>query len=258
MHVKTRKKMKAPRTQEASAVAETKLTVLVDSEPGAVAVQNTLTEPEGSARIRVVHKCNRAAASAENLMVFSTASRLEHVAECVSLANKAHRLTALLVHNDLATNWIPYVFYQSGLRTLRNMIMHSDPELPTRILNAWSLGGEHDFIADAAVIKDRLFVRTCAFDAYSISFDAFNLFRQLLGLSLYWKRTGCCCIGPHFRSISILRTFDSRTIPSARSWYVLRGWLTSELREQPSGTFVRRLNSNSQISEECLKGRFAG
>jgi len=180
-------------------VADTKLTVLVDSGPGALAVSKTLADANQQPHIRVVDECGRAAANAENLLVFAAASKLDHVAECVSIANKAHRLAALLVYNDVAANWLPYVFHRSGLRTLRNMIVHTDPELPARILNAWAIGGEHDFIVDAAVIKDRLVVRSCAFEEYSVSFEAFPTLRLIPdsaranfvleenGLLLHWR-----------------------------------------------------------------------
>ncbi len=171
--------MNRKENQEARAVLDTRLTVLVDSEPGIQAVAKALPHADGLSHIRVLHECSGAAANAENLLVFSAASTLDRVSECVSLANKAHRLAAVLVYIDVAADWLPYVFHQSGLRTLRNMIVHSDRDLPTRILNAWAIGGEHDFIADAAVIKDRLVVRSCAFKEYTMSFEAFPALRAI-------------------------------------------------------------------------------
>jgi transcriptional regulator with XRE-family HTH domain len=165
--------MNARESHQVRAVADPKLTVLVGSVPGAAAVARALPDGDSHSHIRVLNRCGNAAANASNLLVFSAASKLDQVAECVSVANKSHRLAALLVYNDVATDWLPYVFYHSGLRTLRNMIVHSDPETPTRILNAWAMGAEHDFIADAAVINSRLIVRSCAFEEYSLAFNAF-------------------------------------------------------------------------------------
>ena len=165
--------MSTNKNRQAAVVADSRLTVLVNSETGAKAVNATLPSPHDASRIHVLQECSRSAAQAENLLVFSAASTLERVAECVSMANKAHRLVALLVESDVDTNWLPYVFHRNGLRALRNMIVHSDADLPLRILNAWAIGGEHDFIADAAVINDELVVRTCALDEYSMSFDEY-------------------------------------------------------------------------------------
>lgn len=177
---------------------DARLTVLVDSDPGALAVNKALSDKDGPSHIRVLNECDSAAIKGDNLIVFAASSRLEHVAECVSVANKAHHLAALVVHNDVAPNWLPYVLHRSGLRALRNMIVHTDAELPTRILSAWAIGAEHDFIADAAVLDDRLVVKSCSFDEYSVSFDAFPALQMIPdsarsrfvleedGLLLYW------------------------------------------------------------------------
>ena len=83
--------------------------------------------------------------------MLSDASTLHRVADCVSAANKVHRLVALLVNNDVGSSWFPHFLHTAGIRILRNMVVFSDDELPVRVLNAWALGGEHDFIADATV-----------------------------------------------------------------------------------------------------------
>jgi transcriptional regulator with XRE-family HTH domain len=78
------------------------------------------------------------------------------------------------------------------------MIVHSDAELPARILNAWAIGAEKDFVADATVINDQLVVRSCSFDEYTIAFTAFPALKAIPneersnfdieedGLLLYW------------------------------------------------------------------------
>src|ERR1043166_2784885 len=186
------------RNREVDAMTDTRLTVLVDSSDGGATAQTDFLRGAGAIGIRVLNHCDQAAALAENLVVFSAASRLEHVAGCVSAANKAHRLAAVLVYRDIDPNWLPYVFDRSGLRTLRNMIVHADPDLPERVLRAWAMSAEHDFISAAAVISDRLIVRSCAFEEYSIGFDAFPALASIPkatrssfvieddGLLLYW------------------------------------------------------------------------
>ena len=159
-------------------MAENRPTLLIDSQPAARAAA-ALEHGIEQAGFRTFFSCTRAAANANNLVVFSTASHLERVAGCVSTANKEHRLAALIVFNDISPNWLPYILHRASLRTLRNTLVHSDDQLPTRILNAWAIGAEHDLIADAAVIADRLVIRTCSFDELSLAFEAFSSLRAM-------------------------------------------------------------------------------
>jgi len=245
--------MDAKEDHQARAVADTRLTVLVDSAPGAIAVAKALNDADRTSHIRVFDQCSRAVANAQNLLVFSSASKLDQVAECVSIANKAHRLAALLVYHDVAANWLPYVLHESGLRALRNMIVHSDPELPTRILSAWAMGGEHDFIADAAVIRDRLVVRSCAFDEYSVSFDAFPALRAIPdsarssfvleeeGLLLYWPDSHV-----HLDLEDIRFANDPKREQAAR---------TSRIGEQRGiGVALRQLREEAGLKQSEING----
>jgi transcriptional regulator with XRE-family HTH domain len=123
--------------------------------------------------VRLVDHCTQRFLFAANTIVMATASSIHEVASCVSAASKANRLTAFLVQNDIRTGWLPYVFHQAGLRTLRNLFVHQGDELPNRVLGAWANGTQEDVIADAAVINDRLVVRSCTFEEHSITFDDF-------------------------------------------------------------------------------------
>jgi transcriptional regulator with XRE-family HTH domain len=251
--VKRGKRMAKKENQEVRAVADTKLTVLVDSEPGALAVANALPNEERVPHIRVLHECSSSAANAENLIVFSSASTLDHVSECVSVANKAHRLTALLVYIDIAADWLPYVFHQSGLRTLRNTIVHSDAQLPSRILEAWAVGAENDFIADAAVIKDRLVVRSCAFKEYSITFDVFPALRMIPesersnfvleedGLLLHWPD---CQV--HLDIDDIRFANDPRRQKLAR--------IARTENQRAMGAALRRLREDAGLKQSDIEG----
>jgi hypothetical protein len=245
--------MSTRKNQESRAVADARLTVLVDSSAGALAVARALPNSEQVTHIRVLDRCGRAAASAENLLVFSAASKLDRVAKCVSIANKAHRLAALLVYNDVAANWLPYVFHRSGLRALRNMLVHSDPELPTRILSAWAMGAERDFIADAAVINSHLVVRSCAFEDYSVSFDAFPALRAIPesaqsnfvledeGLLLYWPD-----FHVHLDLEDIRFANDPKRQQAAR---------TASLGDQRAiGAALKRLREEAGVRKTDIKG----
>jgi transcriptional regulator with XRE-family HTH domain len=234
-------------------MTDTKLTVLVDSATGSEAVAKTLPSDLRSYHIRVVDRCGSAASKADRLLVFSTASRLDQVAECVSIANKAHRLTALLVHRDVAESWLPYVFHKAGLRALRNMIVHSDTELPSRILNAWAIGAEKDFVADATVINNRLVVRSCSFEEYTIDFGAFPALAAIPeeersqfeleedGLLLYWPSSNV-----HLDLSDIRFANDAKAQQAAR--------IATLGENRAIGSALRKLRESFGLKQADIKG----
>jgi transcriptional regulator with XRE-family HTH domain len=234
-------------------MTDTKLTVLVDSATGSEAVAKTLPSDLRSHHIRVVDRCGSAVSKADRLLVFSTASRLDQVAECVTVANKAHRLTALLVQRDVAENWLPYVFHKAGLRALRNMIVHSDSELPARILNAWAIGAERDFVADATVIHNRLVVRSCSFEEYTIDFAAFPALAAIPenersefkfeedGLLLYWPSSNV-----HLDLSDIRFANDTKAQQAAR--------IATLGENRAIGSALRRLRESFGLKQVDIKG----
>jgi hypothetical protein len=113
------------------------------------------------------------AVSARKLLVFTSATRLRDFAGVISLSNKLNRLQVLLVQSDVDPEWVPFMLKRAGLRTLRNMLVHQGSALPRRVLNAWVHGQQHDSIAAATVIRDRLVVVSCGFDSFEIGFDAY-------------------------------------------------------------------------------------
>jgi len=113
------------------------------------------------------------AVSARKLFVFTSATRLDRLAEVISASNKQNRLQALLVESDVEPEWVPFMLKRAGLRTLRNMLVHQGSALPQRVLDAWVHGQHHDSIAAATVVGERLIVVSCAFDPFEIGFDAY-------------------------------------------------------------------------------------
>lgn len=249
------------------------LTVLLGNGPGARAAEKVLSELGPTPHIRVLERCDATAMAAQNLLVCAAASQLDDVVDCVSTANKSHRLAALLVHNDVADNWLTYVLYQSGIRALRNMIVHSDPQLPSRVLSAWAIGGQEDFIADAAVISGRLVVRNCAFAEYSLSFEAYPALKQISeanrsnfeiqedGLLLFWPRDNVHLDLDDIRfandpkrqqAVRAQRLTDERTMGLA----VRRVREDAQLRQADvpgiSERQLRRIESGDRISSEAL------
>jgi hypothetical protein len=110
------------------------------------------------------------AAHWHNLFVLTTATCLGDVAEFVSVANKRNQLRALFVRCDVDPKWLPQMFEQANLRTMRNTIIHSDFQVPWRVLRAWQAGAQGELIADAKVIGDEIFVVSCEPETYRVPF----------------------------------------------------------------------------------------
>ena len=141
------------------------MTVLVHTPTSEAAV------PEESG-IRVVREPRaRIAEHARNVFVLARATELSDVSEFVSIANRRHQLRALFVRDDVDARWLPQCFERAGLRTLRNTLVHSDLEVPKRVLTAWWHGAQDALIADASVAHVHLFVVSCALDHYHVAFD---------------------------------------------------------------------------------------
>lgn len=119
------------------------------------------------------------AAAARKLFVVTPATRLDELAPCISEANRHNRLQALLVRTDVEPEWVPYLLKRAGLRTLRNLLVHHEGAVPARVLRAWATGVQHECIAAATVIADRLVLVSCAFDELEIGFDAYPALRRI-------------------------------------------------------------------------------
>lgn len=156
-----------------------------------------------SSRIHLLRECDLPeAAAARKLFVFTPASRLGDLAPCISEASRHNRLQALLVRTDVEPEWVPFMLRRAGLRTLRNLLVHSDAGLPGRMLRAWALGVQRDAIAAATTWGDRLLVVTCAFEELEIGFGTYPALRRISpaerprfqveedGMFLEWPRAG--------------------------------------------------------------------
>lgn len=108
---------------------------------------------------------------AKSLFVLCSSSRLESVSQVVTQVNKRHALKLLLVYSDTDPTWLPQIMERADLRAVRNMVVHSDIELPMRVLRAWELGAQDSLIAKAMVVKNRLLLVTCSARQYDVSFE---------------------------------------------------------------------------------------
>jgi hypothetical protein len=213
-----------------------------------------------------------------SLFVIAAATELEPVAGLVREANSIHRLRALFVRADIDISWFLPMLERAKLRTLRNMIVHSSPGLPERVLRAWSTGGQDHLIADAAVVDDRLLLRSCTLERYEIGFGEVS---ALAGLSparrscftldpdgsfLHWEQ-GDIHIGletlryasdPTFRAQADLRrfAFDRRFGQAVASLRAARGLRRSDI-PGVSAREVARIESGNVFPRLETVGRLA-
>ena len=95
-------------------------------------------------------------------------------------------------------HWVTAMLDRAELRTLRNTLVHSDPAVFERVLKAWKMGAQDQLIADATILEDLLFVRTCALETVEVELQELKPLRKasreaLLsfevdqdGAALYW------------------------------------------------------------------------
>jgi hypothetical protein len=135
--------------------------------------------PSGQ-NIRVVAKPTaEIAAHGHNLFVLTTATLLGNVSAFVSAANKRNQLRALFVRYDMGPEWVPQMFELANLRTMRNTIIHSDFQVPSRILRAWQANAQEELIADAKVAGEDLFIVSCEPETYRVPFASVPTLRRM-------------------------------------------------------------------------------
>jgi len=108
----------------------------------------------------------------KNIFVIATGLLLPDVAAFVKHANSTKRLRGLLVRQDSYQSWITQLLDMADLRSLRNLLVHSDNEVVSRVLMAWNYGAQENLIADAAVLGENLMIRDCALNRYVLPFHA--------------------------------------------------------------------------------------
>jgi len=113
--------------------------------------------------------------------VFVVVSLLElpRVASFVREANQRHYLRGLFVRDDVNSHLLPQILQRANLRTVRNLVVHSDPDVPARVLRAFCIGAEDALIADARVIEDRLFLISCSGKTFDLPMDQHVALRKI-------------------------------------------------------------------------------
>jgi hypothetical protein len=111
--------------------------------------------------------------------VLCSALHLPEAAKFVSEMNREHRLQALFVRTDVDPAWLPQMLERAGLRSIRNMLAHSNSLVPHRVLSAWQYNAQSELIADAMVADDRLIVVSCEPKTYEIRFDQMPALKKI-------------------------------------------------------------------------------
>ena len=123
--------------------------------------------------LKILAQANRASLHKfKNLFIMISATALQDVASIVKVANENKLLRALFVREDVPPEWLPQMFARADLRMVRNTVIHlpGDWTTPRRIIKAWQIGAQHDLIARANIIDNKLFLLNCALKPFEISF----------------------------------------------------------------------------------------
>jgi transcriptional regulator with XRE-family HTH domain len=153
--------------------AHRKLTILTNDR------ECTRALPRITSQIKILDKPIMALAKSQNVFVITTASKLGEFSAFVRSANESHRLRALFIHADVDAKLLPQMLDRANLRILKNTLVHSDPELPLRVMQAWQVGMQDKLIATAHIIQNNLLAITCALETFEVSFDAVPALRGI-------------------------------------------------------------------------------
>ena len=106
----------------------------------------------------------------KDLFVFCSAVQLQEVSRLVSTVNRRNQLRVLFVRGQDPA-WLLQLLARAKLRAIKNLVVHSDIEMPKRILNAWKNNAQDKLVARAMVVQDRLFLTSCEPETLDIGFD---------------------------------------------------------------------------------------
>ncbi len=106
-----------------------------------------------------------------DIFVLSSISGLPAVSKFVRVANQHHRLRTLFVRENDNAQFLPQILHEAKLRMSRQILVHSNKDVPKRVLMAWSLGCPDQLIATAQVIDNALLVMACDHALFRIDFE---------------------------------------------------------------------------------------
>ena len=107
---------------------------------------------------------------AGNLFVVCKATQLSDVASILREYNQKNKLKGLLIRPDVKTDLLPQLMYHAGATTMRNTLFYKEPGIVQRILHGWDRQAAHLLIAGASAAEDNLYIVSCSFKMYILSF----------------------------------------------------------------------------------------
>lgn len=153
-------------------------------------------------KMRVFRKFNsRILEEARNLFLLCPATELQMVARVASSSNRRHRLRVLFVQKNVDLPFLGSMFERAQIKMVRNVLVHSEPDLPWRVLRAWEMGAQGQLIAQAEVLKDKLIVLSCALERFEVPFNEIKALKEMSprdrndlvvaddGSYLYWSKS---------------------------------------------------------------------
>ena len=114
-----------------------------------------------------------------DIFVLSSISGLAAVSKFVRVANQRHRLRTLFIRENDNAQFLPQMLYEAKLRMSRQILVHSNKDVPKRVFTAWSLGCPDQLIATARVIDNALFVLACDHALFQIDFEALPALKRV-------------------------------------------------------------------------------
>lgn len=117
--------------------------------------------------------------NARDVFVLTSVPHLPAVTEFVRAANHRNHLRTLFVRENDNAQFLPQMLYEAKLRTSRHILVHTDKDVPKRVLTAWSLGCPDQLIATAQVIDDELFVMACDHTLFRVSFAGMPALKRI-------------------------------------------------------------------------------
>lgn len=106
-----------------------------------------------------------------NVFVLSSAVALPEVVEVIHQANRFDRLRGLLIKQERDLRLVTTMLDRAGVLTLRYTLVHHDPQVFQRILDAWRIGAEERLVADATLQDGLLLVKSCALETIEVGVD---------------------------------------------------------------------------------------
>ena len=116
---------------------------------------------------------------ARHIFVLASIADLSAISAFVRVPYHRNRLRTLFVREDGNAQLLPQLLDQAELRIRRNILVHSDQEVPRRVLRAWSLGCPAELIATAQVTHDELCIVACDHSLLRVHFEEMAALREI-------------------------------------------------------------------------------